>query len=760
MWRVFQSLIQSDFGDNEHGNFEAVVIDGDRLDHWWRDNANGNAWKRGQNIIPSGAAAPASIIQSDFTHHGRHGNFEVVAPVFAPDGSMELWHYYHDNSDPNSAWQRGQRIATNIASSASIIQSDFGDEHKNFEVVVPVVEGAQINLRHFWRDNSDLSSSWQPGQRVAMGVDGPGCIIQSDFRGEHGNFEVVVPRRNPSGSLDLWHYWRENDDTSTPWHPGQRIAEGVSGPGVLIQSDFLSGGHGNFEVVVPIGPSLVHFWRDNSASSNLWQPGQLITDACAGWGCMMQSNYYGDGDHGNFEVLVDECTQTLASYWHPNNDVDLPASLRNDGVNPRWLRYGPLIGEPPPREVTGARKIVQLTGEFDREGWNGEGTPPLAFNQTESRYGIRGCDLGASFEHLGRIFFLFGDTVRVSDSPWRMNYDSIAFTTDPSADSGLHLTFYKQPPLVNDIDQLEFNVPLDGLSWNDSMYVFFSTDAYPIGASDVFHPVKYELMGRSVMARSDNDGYDYRLIREFSRRKFVNVSVEAETLGVDAAAALNLSPGTQVVWVWGSGRYRASAMYVAYFLVKELENFGGLRFYAGGNSWSGNEAEAVPLFPTQDVGELSVRWNPVLHSYLAFFNSNNPRGILMHSAPTPWGPWSDAPVMIFDAFALQDPNDLCSGAGYGRFMHMDWHVRRCDQVQDDVFERGQWRDYEPGGEYGPYQITRFTRPVGEDSAQIFFTMSSWNPYQSHLMTTIVPRRLVRTAGRDWRVRFDRLSRNK
>ena len=256
MGRVFQSLLQSDFGDGRHGNFEAVVLDGDRLDHWWRDNANGNVWKRGQNIVPAGAAAPGSIVQSDFTHHGHHGNFEVVVPVFAPDSSMDLWHYYHDNSDTSLPWQRAQQIASNVASSGSIIQSDFGYEHKNFEVVVPLVEGSQINL---------------------------------------------------------WHFWRENDDTATPWHRGQRIAIGVTGPAVFIQSDFLSGDHGNFELVVPIGPSLIHFWRDNSDTSKPWQRGQMISDAATGWGCIIQSDF-DQGGHGNFEVLVDECSQSLVSY--------------------------------------------------------------------------------------------------------------------------------------------------------------------------------------------------------------------------------------------------------------------------------------------------------------------------------------------------------------------------------------------------------------------------------------------------------------
>ena len=36
---ILKSLIQSDFGE-VHGNFEAVVLRGDQLLHFWRDNAD------------------------------------------------------------------------------------------------------------------------------------------------------------------------------------------------------------------------------------------------------------------------------------------------------------------------------------------------------------------------------------------------------------------------------------------------------------------------------------------------------------------------------------------------------------------------------------------------------------------------------------------------------------------------------------------------------------------------------------------------
>lgn len=89
---------------------------------------------------------------------------------------MELWHFFDDNSDVNLPWQRAQRIAVNVAGSGSIIQSDFtGDGHGNFEVVVPVVSSEQtIELWHFFHDNSDVNLPWRRGQRVVANIDGPG----------------------------------------------------------------------------------------------------------------------------------------------------------------------------------------------------------------------------------------------------------------------------------------------------------------------------------------------------------------------------------------------------------------------------------------------------------------------------------------------------------------------------------------------------------------------------------------------------------
>jgi hypothetical protein len=302
-------LIQSDFSDGEHGNFEVVALQGPELTHWWHDNSDVSVpWRRAQTISTQ-ATGSGWIIQSDF-RGGDHGNFEVVVL----EGN-QLVHYFHDNSDVNLPWQRAQTISTHATGPGCIIQSDFkSGDHGNFEVVV--LEGNQ--LVHYFHDNSDVNLPWQRAQTISVGATGPGCIIQSDFKsGDHGNFEVVVLEGNA-----LVHYFHDNSDVNLPWQRAQTISVGATGPGCIIQSDFKGGDHGNFEVVVPEGGELVHYFHDNSNVSLPWQRAQTIAANVDGPGCIIQSNF-ASADHGNFEVVVP--TQgRLRHFFHDNSDVSLP----------------------------------------------------------------------------------------------------------------------------------------------------------------------------------------------------------------------------------------------------------------------------------------------------------------------------------------------------------------------------------------------------------------------------------------------------
>src|SRR6185295_19885245 len=202
------------------------------------------------------------LIQSD---RGRHGNFELLVP----QGDV-IAHYFRDNDDPNLAWRR----------------------------------------------NTELSYKRPPNQ---LGPH-PSAVtfIQSNFRGDnvHGNFEAVVRVRAAIAStpdtLNFWFLDSKVGKWSGPFPliaDGQQIT-GVTGDPMLIQSD--RGRHGNFELLVPQGDVIAHYFRDNDDPNLAWRrntelsykrpPNQLGPHPSAV--TFIQSNFRGDNVHGNFEAVV------------------------------------------------------------------------------------------------------------------------------------------------------------------------------------------------------------------------------------------------------------------------------------------------------------------------------------------------------------------------------------------------------------------------------------------------------------------------
>ncbi len=743
MQSIFSSFIQSDFSANGHGNFEAVIKVGGDLLHYFRDNADDQRlWYFRSPVVEGNVAFPGALIQSDF-RRGEHGNYEVLVPLFQPNGVTQLWHYFLDNSAVANQWARTRLPVTedgvHVTGPASLIQSDFGhDGSRNLEAVVPLM-GPQghSELWHFWFDITNVHRPWTRGRRITADGDrvtGPASIIQSDYKtGDHGNFEVVVPLIGRHGHPSLFHFFHDNANPDSDWVRLQQItgaSDVVAGGGVIIQSDLGDGGHGNFEVVVPLlmphgHTELWHFFYE-ADRDGFWKRAQMITASASGGACIVRSDFAAEG-HNDFEVLVDECTQSVVHYWRRNANI----------VDP-WLRGGlladgkRLLGEVPDTRLTGTAKIVQLTGEWDRQGWGGspEGQPrvdqprcddpPFAHNRTESRFGIRGLDLGVSFLHKNRIYFLFGDTIRNPHTSENDNLDSIAFCTDTDPDNGLDLTFFKEPPRVRDnaISQRGFEVPIDGVSHFGSMFVFFTTNARRVGHADI--------MGRCVVAISQNDGDDFTYLWDVSRDKFINVSVEV----VDGAS-IGLRSFGKTLLIFGSGRYRSSDVYLAAMPLDEIASGRFVRYYAGQQNgepiWGFNEGLAVPLFCAGCVGELSVRWNPFLKRWVILYNADNPRGIVLRTAEHPWGEWS-GPTLAFDPRANN---------GFGQFMHVKPEPGQGPQdfLDDDLIDPPR-RDI-TGGEYGPYQIAPLAKGVPGHSTQLYFVMSTWNPYQVMLMTTIV-----------------------
>ena len=339
------------------------------------------------------------------------------------------------------------------------------------------------------------------------------------------------------------------------------------------------------------------------------------------------------------------------------------------------------------------KKVSQLTGDVDRA------LKKPTLSQTTRRFGIVGTDLGSSFEHKGNLYFLFGDTLGQ-----RGALDAIGWTSSRDPEK-IALDFHSGrggrwlPPSVPGIKQAVLEVPSGGISIGGTMFVVFTTDHTDAKA-----------MGRSVLASSTDEGRTFKVLYDLSRDKFINVSFVSRE---------------GWLYLYGSGDYRKSSVCLARVKPADLSDRTHLEYFSGTAAdgqprWSAREADAATLFQHNVVGELSVSYLAPLARYIMLYNSSEPRGIVMRSAPAPTGPWTPGGVLFN---ALRDQGDA-------PFIHVVSRSGRGDTLSDPN------REDLSGGAYGPFIMERYTNCSG-DRCRLYYTMSTWNPYQVMVMQSEV-----------------------
>lgn len=254
-------------------------------------------------------------------------------------------------------------------------------------------------------------------------------------------------------------------------------------------------------------------------------------------------------------------------------------------------------------------------------------------NQTETRWGLVATDVGYSFEHDGKLFFIFGDSLPApmfngqpnsqNDPPrrWDFNDGPIAFTSDTSADAtGTHcpkldvvtdsVGAYKNPIVLNAQGQpaIEGRVdeaPIAGFSAGGKMYLLFMTDN-PVYPSPGPTKNNLRMSTRSVLAVSDDDGQTFHYVYDFSKgpgARFIE----------DAVA--NAADG--YIYFWGTpggDLYRRSPVYLARLPQTAVDRPGRLEYFTGLGTdgkprFSAAETDAAPLFHDSTVntaGQLQV----------------------------------------------------------------------------------------------------------------------------------------------------------
>ena len=392
-----------------------------------------------------------------------------------------------------------------------------------------------------------------------------------------------------------------------------------------------------------------------------------------------------------------------------------------------------------------SQKVCQLIGDVDHQ------TGQATVSKTATNYGLTGTDLGYSFQHNGKVWFLFGDSnpaaafngkPNAQADPPRIpaDNDSIGFTSGANVNQCLKLDFVRdsigayQNPVVLDaqgkpaITLGSFEVPIAGIDEGGKMFVIFGTEATSPFST------------RSVVGMSADDGLTYHYLYDFSAppctrcdgAKFVNVAIGR---GTDS-----------YLYFWGSEGgtgYRHSPVFLARKPTGTMTQSGGIQYFSGLASdgttpnWSATESGAVGLFqdydgsppqPANCVGELGVDYNQFVQRWVLLYNclnqtANTPRGIYMRSAQQPWGPWS-APQTIFNG---ERDRGVC------HFIHRA--VTSTQPACDTAGNPG--REDTQGGDYGPYFVPGFTTSSPDGTSTFYHTLSTWNPYVPLLMKSTI-----------------------
>lgn len=594
----------------------------------------------------------------------------------------------------------------------------------------------------------------------AVAVIGPGGLIESGVRPRRwslrGRLDAVI--LDPDGHR-LWHYWRAQDRPDQPWLRGEVITAEALGPGTIRWQPGASRSSNALVVDVPQADGLVSYrctpagerqgWERSglaqpiladlphpslaqaaaaeapepglaqAASAVVLEPGladhraDLVNQLAARGAEVRGACLARTSLSGRLQALVDEA----GSVFH----YQLSGG--------RWQRSACLRlldGLPFAVEEVESIRVAQISGEDDLQPtpW---GEPRPTLSRSVSTAGVRGTDLGVRVEHAGRSFLLCGDT-HWQGRPWLATRDAIAEITDQGPLPGLPgVRFHGAPltlrgPWLRDrVTMREYDVPLDGFSFDGQFYAFFSSNHFQRG----------RVMGRSVLARAEDPALPidpaarhrpmrFRVLGTFSSDAFINVSVQV--LGHE-------------LWIWGSGPYRAGDLSLAVLDLRRASGLAtagrvtpselGVRYWAGlrdgGPVWSAQETDARPLFTPGAFGELSVRWVADCSRFLLLAGAGpeDPIGpaVTLRTAQHPWGPWSPRRRLLDWVTTGMAPDE------FSRFIR----ATHDDPIADRIFAA---QAEMTGAAYAPYF---FAATRDGDDLLLRYTLSTWNPYQIVLL---------------------------
>jgi hypothetical protein len=380
-----------------------------------------------------------------------------------------------------------------------------------------------------------------------------------------------------------------------------------------------------------------------------------------------------------------------------------------------------------------------------------EGDPTS--NQVQDRANVLGADLGIPVEHGGTLFLFFGDTVGYQGIwPAGQGPDSIAYAADPASmvatDPSLlcsDLTFltlspqnsigptvdpavqadfaggYMTPPPGHSISEYVhhppsssfpsipgvFEVPSGNFDYGDSIYLFYTTVQ---SSSDTTMMASYLAQwGPSSPGGPPVPGGapGYQILYQVDERFDGSSPLHGHFVNIAGVP----SPAGDFLYMFGTGDYRKSFIYLARKPLSDLASPGGYEEYdATSGTWSaaGAQPSPGPIVSDAQYGETSFRYFHAVDRWMMLAAST--LGMEARFADRPEGPWSDAILLTTPAFYVEYcciPDDNCQGK---QFLN-------CDKT----------------GPYGSYLLPEI-QVHSDGSFTVAHTLSSFAPYNVALFT--------------------------
>jgi hypothetical protein len=374
---------------------------------------------------------------------------------------------------------------------------------------------------------------------------------------------------------------------------------------------------------------------------------------------------------------------------------------------------------PPITSVTSMQACKLLSNKFA-----GDPTP----NDVQHRANMLGADLGIPVAHDDQLFLLFGDTIGFN-TIWpgsESHPDAVGFGSDTataiaaqpsllcndlgilhlsstiSTDSSVKADFAgaaMAAPSGHTLGEYihnpaggsttfpylpgDFEVPSGAFSTGDSVYVFYTT---------VVSRAQPDMVA-SYLARWQNPSTTgtpgYQILYAVDERVDTNGPLHGHFINIAAEVS------GDYVYLFGTGAYRASPIYIAR---KRLDALGT----------SGGFEELGTVTQTAGYGETSVRYFPEVNRWMVMAEELLPTSnrIVAYTAASPTGPWA-GPLVVHD---MADPQFL---------------AQYCCTTDDNCVNQ-QMFNCDRTGFYGSYLLPGAT--TSGASFSVAYTLSSFSPY--------------------------------